>query len=305
MPVDSSSVLGGVSEASGLVWRKLDGWWDAIVDMFPNFVVAVLALLIFYLLSRGIRLLLNKALSTWMTNEAMVRIILSLTNVAIMLIGLIIALNILHLEQTVTSILAGVGVIGLALSFAFQDAAANFIAGVSMAVESPINVGDIIASNDYFGTVTEIGLRATTIHTPQGQDIHIPNRLIFQNPYTHFTAHGVRRIDLSVGVSYGEDLSAVEKTTKAAIEALPFILADKGVLFYYEAFGDSSINFTVTYWVKYAQYMDYLSAVSEGVKAIKQAFDKADITIPFPIRTLDFGIKGGEKLDAMLQQRRD
>lgn len=301
MPVDSNQVLHGVGEASNIVLRKLDAWLDAAIAMFPNFIVAVVVLILFFLLSRVIRLALNKALSAWMSNEAVIRLILSLTSVLVMLVGLIIALNILHLEQTVTSILAGVGVIGLALSFAFQDAAANFIAGVSMAFKSPINVGDIIESNDYFGTVTLIGLRATTILTPQGQDIHIPNRLIFQNPYKHYTQHGTRRIDLEVGISYGDDLEKVERITKAAVEGVETMLKERGVTFFYQGFGDSSINFTVAYWVKYKSYMDYLGAMSEGVKRVKKAYDENDITIPFPIRTLDFGIKGGQKLEAMLK----
>lgn len=301
MPTDSSQVLSGVGAASNIVIRKLDSWLEAAVAMFPNFLVAIVVLILFFLLSKAIRLLLNKALSSWMTNEAVVRLILSLTGVLVMLVGLIIALNILHLEQTVTSILAGVGVIGLALSFAFQDAAANFIAGVSMAVKSPINVGDIIESNDFFGTVTHIGLRATTLLNPQGQDIHIPNRLIYQNPYKHFTQHGTRRIDLEVGISYGEDLEKVEQITKDAVEGISSMLKERGVIFFYRGFGDSSINFTVAYWVKYKTYMDYLGAMSEGVKRVKKAYNDHNITIPFPIRTLDFGIKGGEKLDAMLQ----
>ncbi len=302
MPSDSSQVITGVGEASNIVINKLDSWLDAAVGMFPNFLVAVVVLVIFFLISKVIRILLHKALSAWMSNEAVIRLILSLTSVIVMLVGLIIALNILHLEQTVTSILAGVGVIGLALSFAFQDAAANFIAGVSMAFKSPINVGDIIESNEFFGTVTHIGLRATTILNPQGQDIHIPNRLIFQNPYKHYTQHGTRRIDLEVGISYGDDLEKVERVTTAAIESMDQILKEKGVTFFYREFGDSSINFTIVYWVNYRTYMDYLGAVSEGVKRVKKAYDENDITIPFPIRTLDFGIKGGQKLDAMLQR---
>lgn len=303
MPSDSSQVITGVGEASNIVINKLDSWLDAAVNMFPNFLVAVVVLVIFFFISKVIRILLNKALSAWMSNEAVIRLILSLTSVIVMLVGLIIALNILHLEQTVTSILAGVGVIGLALSFAFQDAAANFIAGVSMAFKSPINVGDIIETNDFFGTVTHIGLRATTILNPQGQDIHVPNRLIFQNPYKHYTQHGTRRIDLEVGISYGDDLEKVERVTTAAIESMDQILKEKGVTFFYREFGDSSINFTIVYWVNYRTYMDYLGAVSEGVKRVKKAYNENDITIPFPIRTLDFGIKGGEKLNAMLQSQ--
>jgi small conductance mechanosensitive channel len=75
---------------------------------------------------------------------------------------------------------------------------------------------------------------------------------------------------------------------------------DKKVEFFYTAFGDSSINFVVRYWVNYGRQPDYFRAISDGIKNLKKTYNENDITIPFPIRTLDFGIKGGEKLDSML-----
>ena len=219
------------------------------------------------------------------------------------IVGLFVALGILNLDKTVTSLLAGVGIIGLALGFAFQDAAANFISGIYLAIKSPINVGDIIEVNESFGKVKKIGLRATTILSFQGQDVVVPNRKIFEDSYTHFTINGEQRIDLGVGVSYGDDLEKVEKITLEAINGLDFIKKEKPVDLYYSEFGDSSINFTVRYWVKMGKRTDYLKGLSEGVKAIKKAYDENDITIPFPIRTLDFGIKGGEKLNEMWPEK--
>lgn len=300
---DTLSVVSSMEKASTIVIQKLDGWLEDAIAMFPNFVVAVIVIVLFYFLSKLVKLLLGKALHTFMDNQSIIQLTLTLTGALIMLLALLVALNILQLQQTVTSILAGVGLIGLALSFAFQDMAGNFIAGVAMAVKSPVNVGDIIESNDLEGTVTHIGLRATTIETPQGQDIVIPNRLIYQNPYKHYTIHHTRRIDLEVGVSYGDDLEKVERITKEAVASIDYLQKEKGVKLYYQEFGDSSINFVIMYWVTFNSYQDYLQAVSDGIKRIKKAYNDNDIMIPFPIRTLDFGIKGGEKLDAMLQPR--
>lgn len=286
-----------ISQASEIVLEKIENWYETAVAMLPNFVIAVFVLILFYLLSRGIKKVLAKVLGRFMDNKSIIKLILSLSGFVIMLVGLMVALSVLKLEKTVTSVLAGVGVVGLALGFAFQDAAANFISGVVMAIRSPINIGDIIDSNGYFGTVKKIGLRATTFSVPQGQDVIIPNRLIFQNPYTHYTVNGERRIDLGVGISYGDNLDKVEKVTLKAIKELPFLQKGKDVQFFYTEFGDSSINFVVRYWIDYKKQPDYLTAQSEGIKTIKRTFDENDITIPFPIRTLDFGIKGGEKLN--------
>jgi len=170
-----------------------------------------------------------------------------------------------------------------------------------MAVRKPFEVGDVISTNDIFGTVKKIDLRATTIHTPQAQTVIIPNKKVFQMPITNYSYLQKRRIDLSVGVSYGEDLSKVKDITIQAIESLDFLRSDTEVELFYEEFGDSSINFVVRYWIDFSSQVEYRSAVSEGIMAIKSSYDKQGITIPFPIRTLDFGIKGGEKLSDVME----
>jgi small conductance mechanosensitive channel len=290
-----------VTKASELVISKFEQWGEQAISMLPNALIAILVVLIFYVLSRLVKKVLDKLLHQIMHNESALKLVLQLSTAMVMLFGLIVALNVLQLEKTVTSVLAGLGVLGLVLGIAFQDAAANFISGVAMAIKSPINIGDIVESNDIFGTVKHIGLRATTIYDPQGQDVIIPNRLIYQRPYKHYTINAMRRIDLEVGISYGDDLDKVETLSTQAIEAIPYLKAGKKVEFFYTEFGDSSINFVVRYWVDYYRQPDYLKAVSDGIKNLKKAYNENDITIPFPIRTMDFSIKGGQKLDAMLK----
>ncbi|GAA0191380.1 small-conductance mechanosensitive channel MscS [Fulvivirga kasyanovii] len=291
-----------ISDASEIVVDKLQGWLEALIVMLPNLVIAILVIVIAYIISKIVSNILSRVLHRLMQNESVITLIRSITSFLIVVVGLMIALGVLNLDKTVTSVLAGVGVIGLALGFAFQDAASNLISGVIMAVQSPINVGDIIESNDVFGTVKEIGLRATIIYDPKGQDVVIPNRLIFQNPYKHYTINGNRRIDLECGISYGDDLDKVEEISVAAIKKIPYLQAGKSVEFFYQEFGDSSINFVVRYWVNFKRQPDYLQAQSDGIKNLKKAYDQNGITIPFPIRTLDFGIKGGERLSEVLKK---
>jgi len=289
-------MLNQIENASEIVINKLNGWIETFINMLPNLVIAILVVVAFYILSRLVKKLLDTILHRITNNESVVKLIISISSFIIVLIGLMVALGVLKLDKTVTSVLAGIGVVGLALGFAFQDAAANLISGVIMAVQSPINVGDILESNGVFGRVTRIGLRSTTIYDPAGQDVVLPNRLIFQNVYRHYTINGKRRVDLECGISYGDNLEKVKDITLAAIKKLPYLLEDTDVEFFYKEFGSSSINFVVRYWVRYDTQPDYLQAQSDGVMNLKAAFDANDITIPFPIRTLDFGIKGGEKL---------
>lgn len=279
-----------------IVTEKIGGWIDQLISMLPNFVIAVLIVIIFYLFSRLITKVLKSTLSKFTRNLAVIKLISSFTRIGIMTAALFIALGILELEKTVTSLLAGVGIAGLAIGFAFKDAIANFLSGIYITFKSTVNIGDIVEFGDHMGTVSSIGLRAVKIDTFQGQEVVIPNRLIFEDIYKHYTINGIRRIDLNVGVSYGDDLQKVEEITLNAIKKIDYLLQSKPIDLYFLEFGDSSINFVVRYWVNFNKQTDYLKAVSDGVKNIKSAYDANDITIPFPIRTLDFGIKGGKTL---------
>ena len=270
--------------------------------MLPNMVVAVLVLFLFFFLARIAKSISRKVLQKVSDKEAINNLFATIIYLLVLGLGLIMALNVLKLQQTVSSILAGAGIIGLAVGFAFQDITANFISGILLAFRKPIQVGDIVRVQDFIGKVEKIDLRVTVIRTFQGLHVIIPNKDVLQQPLTNFTKTSDRRIDLEVGVSYAEDLDFVEKVAIEAVAKLPYILPGKEVKLFYNEFGDSSINFTIMVWIEYPDEPGYLQAKSDVIKAIKSAFDENNITIPFPIRTLDFGIKGGEKLNQQLNK---
>lgn len=275
------------------VQGKVDTWLDALIDMLPNLVVAVLIILVFYFLGKIVRSGFKRIFERLSNNVVVINLFANIFYLAIVVMGLLIALNILHLEQTVTSILAGAGILGFALGLAFQDISTNFISGIIMAFRKPFRVGDIIETDKFFGKVEEIELRVTIIKTFQGLHVLIPNKDVFQSAVINYTKTHERRVELDIGVSYAEDLEKVKEVAIKAIEDIDIKLegTDIGVL--YNKFDNSSINFKLMFWIHYPDQQGYLDAQSKAVIAIKKAFDKNGITIPFPIRTLDFGIKGG------------
>lgn len=283
-----------------LISDKLEDWMATFITMLPNIVVAILTLVVFIFLAKAVRGLSNKLLGKISHNRAVISLFNTVVYLAVIATGLFISLGILDLTQTVTTLLAGVGILGLALGFAFQDIAANFISGVLIAFRQPFKVGDIIENEGYLGTVTNINLRTTTLNTFQGLEILIPNKNLFQNVVTNYTRTKDRRVDLSVGVSYGDDLKKVKQITIDAVSQLDSIDQSREVTLFYNAFGDSSINFSVRFWAKSPRQPDFLQAQSDAIIAIQEAYNEHDIMIPFPIRTLDFGIKGGEKLSEMV-----
>jgi len=182
-------------------------------------------------------------------------------------------LSILKLNTAVTSILAGAGIIGLALAFAFQDIAANFISGIFISFRRPLRVGDIVKVKDYMGKVEEINLRDTILRTFQGQTVIIPNKEVFQNPIENFSRLGKRRIDLWIGVSYGEDLEKVKQVTLQTLKGMKNLSSHDEITLFYQEFGGSTINFMLMLWADSPEQIIYLQVRSQAIMLLKKATD--------------------------------
>lgn len=288
-----------IDKAIGILKEKLETWLESITSMLPNLVVAILVFIAFYFLAGFAKKIAKNLLDRISDKRSLNNLFGTFINLLIIGIGFMIALNILNLDQAVTSLLAGAGIIGLALGFAFQDITANFISGVMIALRKPIQVGDIIETEGHRGVVENIDLRTTIIRTFPGLHVIVPNKDVFQSPIVNYTRTKERRVDLSVGVSYGDDLEKVKKIAKESVADIPFRKKDRDITLFYTEFGGSSINFMLRIWIDFPNEPAFLEAQSEAIIAVKKAFDQNDITIPFPIRTLDFGIKGGATLSEM------
>ncbi len=293
-------VENSIEHAWKLISVKLMDWYELSIQNLPNFFVALLVVVIFAFIARWMGLGVQTLMLRHIRNRALASLTGTVIKIVIVFIGLFISLGILHLDKTVTSLLAGAGVIGIALGFAFQDIAANFVAGVLIAFREPYKIGDIVEVESYLGTVKSIDLRTTLIETFQGIEIYIPNQLMVTKPLQNISGTPRRRVDLSVGVSYAENLRDVTEIIKKALSSIEERIKERDVEVFFEEFGGSSINCTAQVWVSYPNHRAYLDTRHEIVIRIKEAFDKNGITIPFPIRTLDFGIKGGKTLQENL-----
>ncbi|NBL64370.1 mechanosensitive ion channel [Flavobacterium sp. NST-5] len=280
-----------------LISEKLINWADDFIRMLPNIALAATVLVLGLFLSKILKNFIAKLLSKVSPNPTLTNLFTSIVHFTLIGISFFIALSILKLDKAVTSILAGAGIIGLALAFAFQDIAANFISGIFISFRRPIAIGQIVKISDYMGKVIEINLRDTVLMTFQGQMVIIPNKNVFQNPIENYSMLGKRRFDLSVGVSYGEDLERVQQITLDALKNMEGLSDIDETSMFYTEFGDSSINYTVRIWINTPEQPSYLAIGNKAIIAIKKAYDANGISIPFPIRTLDFGIKGGKSLD--------
>ena len=269
-----------------LLEERLVSWYEIVIKSIPNIIASIFIILIFIFLAKLARKVFSKVLPRISKNEAVTSLLDTIIYFIIILIGFFVSLEILNLDKTVTSLLAGAGVLGLALGFAFQEIASNFVSGIFIAFREPYKLGDIVQLDQHFGKITNINLRTTSITTFQGLEIIIPNKHMFTKPFTNFTTTPKRRIDVEVGVSYEDDLEKVEKVTKEALLNINEIIKDEEPEVFFKEFADSSINLVARIWIHYPENQAFLKARHKAIINIKKHYDKNGISIPFPIRTI-------------------
>lgn len=270
-----------------LLTDKLGRWVRQFILLLPNMIMAVLILVITYFVARLVRRVVSNLLPRVSHSATLNNLVITITYVGVLLVGLFFTLEVLSLDKTVTSLLAGVGIIGLALGFAFQDIAANFISGIIIAIQRPFTVGDVIQTESYFGTIESINLRTLDLRQVTGELVRVPNRKVFESSVINYTVTTHRRVDVECGVTYDTDLEKTRDVVLDCMRGFPNLLTDRPVEVMFTGFGESSIDFTLRFWIPYRKQVDYVGAKSEAIMRIKRAFDKVGIVIPFPIRTLD------------------
>jgi len=294
-------LLDQIKESFTLLSGKIYEWMDNIVLSLPNLILVLVTLFIGLKLMKYASRLIGKVVAkSFPGNHSVQNLVNNVAAVFLYLALFVILLTILGLQGPITTVLASAGVAGLALGLALQDPLMNLFSGIIMSVKHVFDVGDFIESNGFLGEVKVVSLKSTELRMLSGEEVSIPNKLVLQNPVKNFTTNGNRRVEITCGISYGEDLERVKEIALAAIRPLAIDNVERPVEFIYTNFGDSSIDFQIRFWINPPTVWEFLDAKSKAIMKLKSAFDNSAITIPFPIRTLDFGLKGGVTLSESL-----
>lgn len=275
-------------EAYGILMEKLSLWYETLFSHLPNAVAALILFSAFVVFASVAQRFGQRLFSRAFDSDAIAQLLSTVLKVAILVLGLFIGLGVLGLQKTVLSLLAGAGIVGIALGFAFQDLAENLIAGITMGIRKPFKTGDLIETHGELGHVESLNLRNSILINFSGQRIIIPNKEVFQNKLINYSQTNERRIEIEVGISFDSDIEEATEIARDAIRSHcgSWLLEDKEVEAFALGFGDSSIPLKVRYWIKYPGEKGYYPAIHAGVTAISNAFREHDIEIPFPIRTL-------------------
>ncbi|MBW8369188.1 MAG: mechanosensitive ion channel [Arenimonas sp.] len=229
--------------------------------------------------------LLSKALDRGMTRfgvEAILREFLRNLAYAIALVVVLVA-ALDSLGVPTTSLLAVLGAAGLAIGLALKDSLSNIASGVMLIMLRPFRAGDAVQIAGQEGIVESVRIFQTVLRAYQNHDIYLPNSQITTAPIVNFTSRGERRIDIAVGVGYGDDIRHARDVLLGIAKAHPQVLAEPATDVLVTDLGESSVNLVLRTWVKTP---DFVVSRSELTEAIHRDFAQAGVSIPFPQRDL-------------------
>ena len=256
-----------------------------IVSVIPGLLAALIVLALTRYGASVTRNITASIASRLFSNRSLQTLFVQIAFIAAWILGILLAAVIAFPDLGLGDVVALLGLGSVAVGFAFQDIFKNFLAGVILLLQQPFRIGDQIFVDGYEGTVEEIALRSTQIRTYPGEEVVIPNSIVFTSTLRVLTALPSRRIDVEIGVDYNTPLPfAIETLLKTArtvegVEIEPPVEVDV------VGFGDSAIDLVVRYWST-PQQPQVRRTKTQVMLALKAACDEADINIPYPIRTV-------------------
>ncbi len=256
-----------------------DGAW--LNDYVVPWGLKVLLAVIIFLVGKWIARRLANVISRVMEKSKLdVILIKFFSDIAYWVLLVAVALAALdQLGVNVTSLLAIVGAAGLAVGLAMKDSLANFAAGVMLIIFRPFSIGDFVDAGGVSGTVESLGLFCTVMKTPDNKKIIVPNSGIFGGNIVNVSANPTRRVDLVIGIGYGDDIKKAKDIIEKIFAQDERILKDPAPVVAVGELADSSVNFNVRPWVNKD---DYWAVYSDLLEKIKLEFDAQGVSIPFP-----------------------
>lgn len=270
-----------------IITDKLEDWWTLIIEHLPNLAIALGVLFISLFLSKFIYKMTLKLIHKRVQQESVTKLIARTTSLLVVLGGLFLSLSALNLGKSVTGLLTGAGISGIIIGLALQGTISNTIAGVVLSFRKNIRLGNWIETNSFSGEVVDISLNYLVLKESDNNMVIIPNKKVMEQPFKNYSLTSKMRVVVACGVGYESDLEQVEKVTRSVVSKFfnQQEINEKEDFFFTE-FGDSSINFISRFWIYGESGVDKLKAKGKFIIELKKAFDKHNINIPFPIRTL-------------------
>jgi len=258
--------------------------WNSIVPLLTQYglqiIGAIVILIVGWAISGWFGKKTRKMLEKSMKMDAtLIPILANLVRYLGIIFTILMVLN--NFGVQTASIIAVLGAAGLAVGLALQGSLSNVASGVMLLVFRPFKVGDVVEAGGVLAVIDEIGLFLTKLHTFDNINVYQPNSKIWGTEIRNYSQNETRRVDIPIGIGYGDDIDHALKVVKEVVEADARTLPDPAPMFAVSDLGDSSVNLMVRFWTKSG---DFFNAKLDLTKELKQRFDKEGINIPFPQR---------------------
>jgi len=258
-------------------------WLVSAVQFLPKLIAGVIIFLLTLFLSGLAAKWIRKVATQKIENEEILQLISTVTRLGIIILGTILALS--QVDFDVTGFVAGLGIAGVTIGFALQDIAKNFVSGLLLLIRQPFQLGDYIDVSDLAGTVKEINIRDTVIETLAGELVIVPNTQVFENPIINYSSTQLRRGSISIGLGYEEETERAIDVFMKTIISVPGVVEDPKPSIIADTLGESALILSARFWVD-QQKDNFILVQSEVVKAIKNASEKNQINLPYPVQTV-------------------
>lgn len=283
-----ASTISSQLTAGQELWQDIVGWLaEKGVDCAVNLALASLVFFVGWIVIRFINAFVKRALTrngarrTLFTSFA--ASVVSKTCWAVLLVMVLGRLGV-----DVAPLIAGLGVTGFILGFAFQESLGNLAAGMMIAINEPFKVGDVVDAAGHTGSIVEVNMMATVMATADNKRIVLPNKNVWGGPIVNYSALDKRRVDLKVGIAYGENIAKAIEVIKQAVSEVQGVLADPAPVVAVGGLDDSQVTVNVRPWARNA---DYWNVYANVLQAVKVALDNEHIEIPFPQVTVHTAAK--------------
>ena len=277
-----ASVVGGRLQASA-IWQHAVNWIQSPeggIALGINLLLFLGTLVAFKFIAGVVGKLVNRTLVGFgRTSDLLRDFFVNTTRRLVFFIGIVLALSMLGMD--IGPFLAAIGAAGFVIGFALQGTLSNFASGVMILLYRPYDIGDYVQVADVAGTVEAMTLVSTSVKSPDNKMIVVPNSAIWGGIITNITGKDTRRVDLTFGVGYSDDLAKAEDILTRIVHEHPLVLKEPAPVIKVNELADSSVNFVIRPWVKREDYWDVRFDLTERLKL---ECDRAGISIPYPQR---------------------
>lgn len=268
------------------VTNKLTNNLQKFLNSLPLIGIALAIFILFWLLGR----LLSGMTGLWRRiapNLFMAELMATSIRIIFVIVGLIIALDVLQATALMGAILGGAGVLGLAIGFAIRDTVDNYISSIMLSIRQPFRANDHVMIGDREGHVIRLTSRATILMTLDGNHLRIPNSTVFKAEILNYSTNPERRFDFELGVDAEDDPLAAMAIGLEALRKLGFVLDDPDASARLEQVGDSNIIIRFLGWIDQT-HSDFYKARSIAIRAVMTVLEAEGFGLPEPIYRLRF-----------------